>query len=315
MKTIQYAAAGLVLALSGCGGGDGGSDPDAVSEAGRRLGGLSEPGYSGDEFAAGIETVADRADTLVLSNLVYFAEIEGLPASFRLSSDCEGGRCDQVEPFFGETFEVTIDDMRVDDRVVGTLSPRPIGEHHGVRTAHVLASDRLETGDAISLEGYAGWTEHGAFLVTVGGVEAGEFEGASVMSAMSLGSSTKPDPDPVPVIAASWNGLVAGADVSDTDTRGNLVQGRARIDLELRSGDAVVGVAFTDLFDLETEEARDSLRWEDLTVTADGFKDESSDDEYLRGRFYGPGHEVAGGVFERSGLLGAFGATKEEPSE
>ena len=202
---------------------------------------------------------------------------------------------------------MTIEDMRADDGAVGTLSPKPIGERHGVRTAHVRASDRLETGDAVSLRGYGGWMEHGAFLVTLGAVADGEFGGATIVSSTSFGDS----PNTVPDVEASWNGIVAGVDMSETDTAGNFVQGQARIDLELQSGEAVVDVAFTELFDLETEESRASLHWEDLTVTADGFSNGSSID----GRFYGPHHEEAGGVFERGDLLGAFGATKEEQSQ
>ena len=66
--------------------------------------------------------------------------------------------------------------------------------------------------------------------------------------------------------------------------RGISFRGRRRIDLELLHGQAVVDVAFTELFDLETEESRASLHWEDVAVTADGFSDGSSID----GRFYGP---------------------------
>ena len=307
MKPIRFAAAGLVLALSGCGGGgegDRGAPSEAISEAGRRLGGLSEPGFTAEEFAAGIDTVASNANTLVLSDLVFVHEIVGLPSDLRLSAQCGGGRCVYTEPILGGRSQLTIDEMRADDAVVGTLSPKPIGERHGIRAAHARASDALETGEAVSLLGYGAWMDHGAFLVMAGAVEDGKFRGASIVSSMSFGNS----PNTVPGIAASWDGIVAGVDMSETDTAGNLVQGKARIDLELPSGEAVVDVAFTELFDLETEESRGSLRWEALTVTRDGFTDGSSIDA----RFYGPGHDEVSGVFERGNLLGAFGATKEE---
>ena len=310
MKKVHFAVVGLVVALSGCGGGDGGdggSPSDAIAEAGRRLGGLSEPGFTADEIAAGFETVADDANTLVLSDLVYFTEVVGLPSDFRLTSQCAADRCVQTEPFFDETFEVTVEDMRAADGAVGTVNPKPIGERHGVRTAHVRASDRLESGDAISLRGYGAWMEHSAFLVTSGLVEGGDFDNSTIVSSMSLGDS----PSTVPGIAATWNGLVAGVDVSSADTAGNLVQGQARIVLEFLRGAPVVDVAFTELYDLETEESRERLSWGNVAVTADGFSDGRSID----GRFYGPNHEEAGGVFERDDLLGAFGATKEEPSE
>ena len=312
MKPIQFAAAGLVLALSGCGGGsDEGDLAEAISEAGRRLGGLSAPGFSSDELAAGVETIASNANTLALSDVVYFVDIVGLPSSSRLYTQCVRDRCVETEPITGETSEVPIDDLRADDGPIGTLSPTPIGERHGVRVAHIRATDRQETGEAISITGYGGWMEHGSFLVSGGTIEGGDLGGARFASSQSFGVS----PNTVPDVAASWSGIVAGVDMSETDTAGNLVQGHARLELEFPHGEPVVDVAFTGLHDLETEAAWAPLYWEDLAVTADGFTDDVSDDDYIDGRFYGPGHEEASGVFERGGLLGAFGATKEAQSE
>ena len=314
MKPIQFAAAGLVLALSGCGGGsdrDGGDLAEAISEAGRRLGGLSAPEFSSAALADGVKVIASNANTLALSDVVSFVDVAGLPSSFRLYMQCVRDRCIETEPITGETSEVPIDDLRADDGPIGTLSPTPIGERHGVRVAHVRASDRSEAGEAISITGYGGWMEHGSFLVSEGTIEGGDLGGARFASSQSFGVS----PNTVPDVAASWSGIVAGVDMSETDTAGNLVQGHARLELELLHGAPVVDVEFTELHDLETEAAWAPLYWEDLAVTADGFTDDVSDDDYIDGRFYGPGHEEASGVFERGGLLGAFGATKEAQSE
>ena len=310
MKPIQFAAAGLVVALAGCGGGsggDGGDSSEAIAEAGRRLGGLSAPGFTAEEFAAGMEMAANDANTLVLSGLVFLHENERLPPDLRLSTRCAEDRCVYIEPILGTESEVTLDDVRADAATVSTLSAIPIGERQGVRVAHARGTDRLNIGVAISPEGYGAWMEHGAFLVTVAPVEDGDFEGARIVSSMSVGDS----PNEAPDIAAVWNGIVAAVDIGESETSENLVQGQARIELELQSGEAVVDVAFTELFDLETEESRGSLHWEDVAFTEDGFKDGRSID----GRFYGPNHEATGGVFERGDLLGAFGATKEEQSE
>lgn len=43
------------------------------------------------------------------------------------------------------------------------------------------------------------------------------------------------------------------------------------------------------------------IRLQDVLIREGGFRDDDLD-----GRFYGPNHEEAGGVFERDGIAGAF---------
>lgn len=308
MKQVHFvAAAGLVLALTGCGGGGdggGGSPSDRELEVGRELGGLSVPSFTADEFESGVDRAAGNANTLVLSDTVSLVDVPGLPSELRFHTQCMLDRCEQEEPISGETVEVTLDEYLADDGAVDSLVPRPAGERYGIRIARVRFSERTPDGDMLTFEGYGGWMEHGAFLVTEGEIQEGDFLGARLFASSSFGDS----PNTVPDMEASWNGIVAGIDTSRTDTQGNIVQGQVRIGLESPHGAPVVDVAFTDLYDLETEEGRDSIYWDDVPVTPLGFSDGSSID----GRFYGSGHEEASGVFERDDLLGAFGATKQE---
>ena len=308
MKQVHFvAAAGLVLALTGCGGGGdggGGSPSDRELEVGRELGGLSVPSFTADEFESGVDRAAGNANTLVLSDTVSLVDVPGLPSELRFHTQCMLDRCEQEEPISGETVEVTLDEYLADDGAVDSLVPRPAGERYGIRIARVRFSERTPDGDMLTFEGYGGWMEYGAFLVSEGEIQEGDFLGARLFASSSFGDS----PNTVPDMEASWNGIVAGVDTSRTDTQGNIVQGQVRIGLESPHGAPVVDVAFTDLYDLETEEGRDSIYWDDVPVTPLGFSDGSSID----GRFYGSGHEEASGVFERDDLLGAFGATKQE---
>ena len=48
------------------------------------------------------------------------------------------------------------------------------------------------------------------------------------------------------------------------------------------------------------------IRWQDVAMQAGSFRDIGLD-----GRFYGPNHEEAGGVFERDGIAGAFSLKRE----
>ena len=52
------------------------------------------------------------------------------------------------------------------------------------------------------------------------------------------------------------------------------------------------------------------MTWEDLPVAAGRFSQQQRRDDYLRGEFYGRAATETGGVFERGGLVGAFGAAR-----
>ena len=298
MSRMHVGAAACALALAGCAGGNG--EDESVEQ---RLGGLTAPTSTAEELEAALEPIARNANTLVMSDTLFFLGDRGPPTVLRFETDCVKDRCVQVDPL-GETDEVTIEDELLgDDSSIGTLSAEPIGERHGIRIVRTLATDRLDTGEDTSMEGYGGWMEFGAFLIARGTIEEGEFAEVTVGFASSFGNS----PNTVPAIGATWRGIVTGVDTSLTETQGHLIQGQARIDLESLHGEPVVDVAFTDLYDLDTEEARESLLWQDVEVTPDGFTDGTS----LDGRFYGPNHEEAGGVFERDHIIGAFGATRQ----
>ncbi len=74
-------------------------------------------------------------------------------------------------------------------------------------------------------------------------------------------------------------------------------------------GDAV----FEDIKDLDrqTDYAIPSIRFHDVPVTGQGdFSDVQPDGVRIQGGFYGPGHVETVGVFEHSGIVGAFGARK-----
>ncbi len=84
-------------------------------------------------------------------------------------------------------------------------------------------------------------------------------------------------------------------------------------------GDAAIGIddlarpeadiAFTGIVDAAGG-SRADMRWEDISVARGGF--EASDGGgSIEGRFYGSDREEVGGIFDRSGIVGAFGAAKE----
>ena len=84
---------------------------------------------------------------------------------------------------------------------------------------------------------------------------------------------------------------------------------------DLRTGDPLTVSGFTV----------DSIGWEDLDLTDGSFDrlengDKDPDDltnplelrNRIAGKFYGPGHEEVGGIFEYATVAGSFGAARDD---
>ncbi len=113
-----------------------------------------------------------------------------------------------------------------------------------------------------------------------------------------------PETNPTGIGRAVWQGSVVGLD----GTSGLRIEGDAELAIDdLAAPD--VDVALTGMTDTGGGEVSD-MRWEGISVAQGAF--EASDmNGSIEGRFYGAGHNEAGGVFQRNGIVGAFGATRE----
>ena len=109
---------------------------------------------------------------------------------------------------------------------------------------------------------------------------------------------------PTGIGRAVWLGSVVGLDGGS----GQRIEGDAEIAIEDFAA-AAVDIVFTGLSEAGGGTKPD-LRWEDLAV-AEGAFQTSGRNGSIEGRFYGAGHDEAGGVFERNGIVGAFGATRD----
>ena len=120
----------------------------------------------------------------------------------------------------------------------------------------------------------------------------------------------------MPTGSATWAGHMVGVHrppETPLGERGTVVRGTARItlpDLQAPAVDVVL-----------TPESLPVMTWEDIPVAKDGGFEQDwvtttdapwpgppNRRAYIRGQLYGPGAEEAGGVFERDGIVGAFGA-------
>ena len=63
--------------------------------------------------------------------------------------------------------------------------------------------------------------------------------------------------------------------------------------------------------DRGTAHSTETVIFSDLEVGADGTFSRGQSGARIQGGFHGPGHAEAAGVFEQSGIVGAFGAKRQ----
>ena len=218
-----------------------------------------------------------------------------------------------------------------------SLQPDPSGfEFIGVRNAVLLAEKRGESQSALgtaSFRSLGAWMTHTAFRIDVT-VDSVTYRGISEdhvrYELFSTGDATGTDPVPSLTGSATWFGLMAGIVIpTGTELDGDFVSGDARITVSRFDPDAqpTVDIEFSDIVNERTGASLQDMAWKgvemaDGTFSSSGFvspidpSDLDIRDNALEtgiiGRFHGPGHEEAGGVFIRDGLSGAFAAGRDE---
>ena len=145
------------------------------------------------------------------------------------------------------------------------------------------------------------WGEHQTFAVT--GLEAAaggssQIEFGAISGAISGGRFSESNPVGG-MGTATWRGAMIG------ESGGKFLSGDSTIVYDFSASS--VDVRMSGIRDWNTPQTYPDLVWEDLDVRNGTFTDVHS----IRGSFYGPNHEEAGGVFDRRNITGAFGAKRE----
>ena len=308
----SLALAGLAVPLlAGCGSSSSGPsnirdiDP---AEARTLFPGSTPPettGAEGIRSAAGqtLRTIGQSPDiALHMSDAVLFStrEISGLPE--RVSTRCDDSECSASIDgagsisFTAATLPVGGDDIRA------------MMVHRRIPLAHGTSRTTGGLGD-LDVYNYGGWMRYNIFAAVEVAVTSGAVEGLGLYYGLSVGAASNAPPSPTGG-SATWSGVMVGMDNAGAD-RGNVIQGDAGITVDFDALQA--DVAFTNVHDLTAGTPRDGNTWNDAPITSQGtFSSANGPEDTVRGRFYGPGHEEAGGVFEYDGITGAFGASRDD---
>ena len=309
-RAVLAGSAALVLAACGGGGSDndlpggqGGMGSGVVwrvdAEGARSLTDTQPSTFQDDAVGPALDRLVGSADSLLASDVSAAHPMLG---GARGQTTCDGDTCGSIASSLGFQINISTSDLEYDDP---DAEYQVIGTHRGVRISQGEGPTEI-SGYSLDRYGYGGWLSHSFFVVESAEISEGLLQDTVLGYSYSVGEAT--GSNPAAGGGGSWTGVMVGMDVSDDPAaRGSVVQGDAEITIDF--ADPMVGVAFTNIHNLVNDSTYNDMTWSDLTLTTGSFLD-STEENSISGRFYGPGHDEVGGVFERDGILGAFGGDR-----
>ena len=290
MNTRILAAVAVPLFLTACGGGDDGG-PVSSSDGGDSSDGSAPLEISSLEVTARLSTILASSDTLLMTD---WHDTEFALGGGNILTNCRAGACQT--PIEGVTFEITLDDLTVDD----DTEYQAVVTRNGI-TLFVGRTEitEIEDADGITAEGagYGAWLDYSGFE-TSAALLIGDVDFIEFVAGYSAGNDSGSGPVGG---SATWTGAMTGADLGFN----HFVVGDAAVTVDFATTNA--GVAFTNITDLNTLSDLPSMEWSGLAIGADG-RFGASD---IKATFYGPNHEEVGGIFQRNEIVGAFGAKRQ----
>ena len=259
--------------------------------------GSSEPPTADELARATYERIASGANAFLMSDhLGYFGTDDAVE---RVGVRCLDDTCAAAFTRFFRSGEASVEPAELD----------LLGERRGVS----LVVEEISTDD-FDVHVYGGWLDHSLFASESVLLKGDRFpdRGATLAYGYSFGFSTGENPRAAEG-SARWEGLMIGRETTASPSRGQVIRGDAGVTVEFGAGAVTADVAFTDIANVETGERRDEMTWRGMTVEKGGFARRDAPDDTIAGRFFGPGEEEVGGVFERDGVAGAFGGKRATP--
>ena len=238
--------------------------------------------------------IVSAANTLLMGDRLGWFEADG--AVERTGTTCRGDTCAVGFISLSRASGFGIEDAEIE----------LLRERRGVSLAREEGS-----GTGRDYEAYGGWLEHSLFATRLARFTdgAGPSRGAAIVTTYSLGHSTGENPGAAGG-SARWEGLMLGRDMSASAGRGQVIRGDADVTVDFGAADITVDVEFTEIVNIQTGAPHGDMAWRGMPVEDGGFARRNATDDTVSGRFYGPGEEEVGGVFERDGVAGAFGGRR-----
>lgn len=186
-----------------------------------------------------------------------------------------------------------------------SYSARPVMTRRGVETVQATSAGISEESQRTQLT-YAGWLDGSIFGLADAHFDPGGEMDRRIALGFSVGRVS--GSNPAGTGSATWNGLM----IAGTKQADHVIQGDATIDIDdLASPD--VDILFSNIWNLNTGGSVSDMIWNDLVVIGGRFNSTANGE--IEGSFYGTTHQEVGGVFDRAGFIGGFGADRLPNSE
>ena len=293
------AALAAVSVLAACGGGGGGNSgegpagPGPALDAIRAVTRAAPPAETVADQIARVPGIVSRADSLIVSTIHGETSSPFVPA-FDFRASCTGTVCTLMEPRTGYEDTVRLSEF-------GFVSGRdePVGTKHGVTLVRSTVRN-----DGIEVRSLGAWMQDSAFGVRM---ERSTFEGVRIDARYGLAGGELTGSRPSG--GATWRGQMVGTPTAGADS-GDRLQGDAILTYDLDS--ERLDAEFTDIRNIDRlgRPAR-AARFDGIDVGSNGTFEAGIPGNRIQGGFYGSGHAEAGGIFEQSNIVGAFGAKKQ----
>lgn len=251
--------------------------------------------------------IAARSDGLAIST-VHGETDSAIPGLQNVTlpsdpSDCSGPppRCTATEPGTGAELTLSLGSF------VRNLES-DLDTHEAVLTkSGITLTDGRGGRYGPAYRQYGAWMDHAGFFVLTGAAEQARVLGATISITLRGAAAGGELAGSRPATSATWQGLMTGTPA----TEDGILQGDANLTYDMAG--QTLDADFTNIVDLDRNAAHavSEASFTDVPVAADGTFSEGTVGDLLRGGFKGPGHEEVVGVFEQSGIVGAFGAKRQ----
>lgn len=285
MRTLVGISLAALL-ISGCGGGSGGPRPVSTPDV-RTLTGSQAPLETAADQNARAAGMIGRSDSLVMSTIHGETNHPDFPTFF-LQSTCSGTQCSSVHPETGLGLSASLQTISFPE------TSRTVVSKHGVTTFEAESAE---------YKAYGSWLRHSAFVVSVGR-DMSQGVTYSTRSGVAGGDLTRSRP----TVSMTWRGLMVGTPATGAG-RGNILQGDAMLTYRTTG---TLDASFTGIKNITALRAHtvSAVRFIGVPVASDGTFLAGGIGNKIQGGFYGSGHAETAGVFEQSGIVGAFGAKR-----
>lgn len=241
--------------------------------------------------------IASRSDSLLMSSRAIENYSRNRPFILLSPTQCSGTRCSFRDPegfAVGSTFAVS--------------NFAPVAGGRAILTKHGITMVETRDDATTGYLGYSSILQNSAF-----GVERQRTRWPNPRNtdtyldrrAYSYGDLSLERP----ATTASWSGLMVGMPQRSDD----ILQGDATLRYTVGESAGTLNASFTNIYNLSRNAAHStrSAGFTNVAVDTDGTFTAGSARNRISGAFFGTNQVETAGVFEQSGMVGAFGARRQ----